>query len=566
MLAGKITVGRTLFLAVLRHYEDLESGPARGLVFVPGCGQHAIDTIEKFFVHTKGPLARKPILLDPWQRFWTAVLYGWRWAATGLRRFTRGYEKVARKNGKSTWKGPQAFHLFAMDGEAGAEVYTMATTRAQAMTVFGPVFSNLKRWAARSPGVKRSFKIYEGLNQERIVMGDAVFAPLPSNAENLDGINPSVVIYDELHAAKSREQWDVMESALGARAQPLMSAITTAGFILDGICVEMENYLVSVLEGRRDDDALFGYCYDLDVDDDPFDERVWPKANPGLGMSKTWEYMRTQARKAKALPSALVNFLTKDLNRWVNSADGWLDISVWDKGGKVPFTPALMARLKGRRCYGGLDLAATLDLTAFALVFPPDDDDGEWYVVVQHWCPQAKVDTQEHDDAAPYKRWQAEGWLTATEGNVTDYAPVKAAVLQARQDYDLVEIGFDVWNARQLINELMELELPMVEVPQNTGGMYPGSKALEVLVYANKLQHGGNPVLRWCASNVALLFDTNGNFRPDKKKSKLNGRIDGIVATVIALTRAAASEQQSSFWETVSAENQVANFWQKHGV
>ncbi|RZI79503.1 MAG: terminase large subunit [Rubrivivax sp.] len=553
MLRGQITVGRTLYLSVLRHYEDLESGPARGLAFVPACGQHVIDTIEKFFTHTKGPLARKPILLDPWQRFWTAVLYGWRRADTGLRRFSRGYEKVARKNGKSTWKGPQAFHLFALDGEAGAEVYTMATTRAQAMTVFGPVFSNLKRWAAKSPGVKRSFKIYEGLNQERIVMGDGVFAPLPSNAENLDGINPSVVVYDELHAAKSREQWDVMESALGARDQPLMTAITTAGYILDGICVEMEKYLISVLEGVREDDALFGYCYDLDPDDDPFDEGVWPKANPGLGMSKKWDYMRTQARKAKALPSALVNFMTKDLNRWVNSSDGWFDITVWDKGGKRKATPDVLASLKGRKCYGGLDLASTRDLTALSLVFPPLGDDDDWVILVWHWCPLAKIETQEHDDAAPYRRWQDEGWLTGTDGNVTDYTPVKQKVLWAMHEFELVQLGFDKWNAQQLANELIELGAPLVEVPQNTGGMYPGSKKLEELVYAERVEHFGNPVLRWCASNVALLFDSNGNFRPDKKRSKLNGRIDGIVATVMALTRAVAVEEPSSFWESQGA-------------
>lgn len=537
VLRGEIVVGRLVYLAVLRHYEDLESGPARGLVFDPAKAWHVIRYIERFFVHIKGPLAGKAILLDPWQKFWTAVLYGWRWKATGLRRFTRGYEEVARKNGKSTWKGPQGAYLFMMDGEAGAEVYAVATTRAQAMTVFKPAFDNIKRWVKRSPGVKRSFKIYEGLNQEKVTMDTSVFAPIPANAENLDGLNPSAILFDELHAQKSRDVWDVMESALGARAAALMSAITTAGFILDGICVEIRGYLISVLEGTRQDDAFFGYVYTLDEDDDPFDEKVWIKANPGLGKSKTMDYMRTMARKAAALPSALVNFLTKDLNRWCNSAEGWFDIQVWDKCGRRKFSPDM---LKGRRCYGGLDLASTRDLTALSLVFPPDDgaDDEDWYVMVFHWCPQEKIDTQEHDDAAPYKRWQAEKWLTGTDGNVTDYAPVKQLILQAQQDFDLVELGFDKWNAQQLANDLMDMGVPLVEVPQNTGGMYPGSKKLEELVYSGQIQHGANPVLRYCAQNTALLFDSNGNFRPDKKRSKVNGRIDGVVATVMALSRA----------------------------
>ncbi len=521
-----------------RHYEDLRAGAARGLLFSPEHAWHVISFIEKFFVHIKGPLAGRPILLDPWQKFWTAVLYGWRLQADGSRRFRRGYEEVARKNGKSTWKAPQGVYLLGFSGEVGAEVYAVATTRAQAMTVFKPAFDNVKRWVRRSPGVARSFRIFNGLNQEKIEAGSSVFMPLPANADNLDGLNPSAILFDELHAQKTRDVWDVMETALGARRDPLLSAITTAGYVLDGICTEVRKYLISVLEGKRQDDSIFGYVYTLDDGDDPLDERNWIKANPGLGRSKTLDYMRGMARKAAALPSALANFLTKDLNVWGSGADSWFDITVWDKGGKK-FD---LEMLKGRRCYGGLDLASTRDLVALSLVFPPDEDGGEWYVLVWFWCPQAKIETQEKDDAANYRAWQQAGWLVGTPGDVTDYEPVKQQVLQACQDYDLVELGFDRWNALQLANDLMDKDVPLVEVPQNTGGMYPGSKKLEQLVYSRRLHHGGNPVLRYCASNVALLFDSNDNFRPDKKKSRANGRIDGIVATVMALSRAVAVE------------------------
>lgn len=533
VLRGDILTGRLVYLAVQRHYQDLIDAGKRGLVFVPAHGWHVIDFIEKFFVHIKGPLAGKPILLDPWQKFWTAVKYGWRRQVDGCRRFNRAYEEVARKNGKSTWTGPQGSYLHCMDGEIGAEVYAVATTRAQAMTVFKPAFDNVKRWVRRSPGVARSFKIFSGLNQEKIEMDTSVFAPLPAMAENLDGLNPSAILFDELHAQKTRDVWDVMESALGARAQPLLSAITTAGFILDGICTEVRGYLISVLEGKRQDDAFFGYVYTLDANDDPFDERNWPKANPGLGCSKTLEYMRGMARKAAALPGAKVNFLTKDLNIWCNSADGWFAADVWDRGAKK-FDPEM---LRGRRCFGGLDLASTRDLTAYALLFPPEEPGEAWHVLVWFWCPQAKVDAQEQDDAAPYKRWVQEGWLTPTPGDVTDYGPVRQQILRTLGEYDVVDIGFDRWNAQQLCNELLEAGVPLVEIPQNTGGMGPGSKLLEMLVYGRQLQHGGNPALRYCAMNVALLFDTNGNYRPDKKKSQLNGRIDGIVAAVMAASR-----------------------------
>ncbi len=537
MLRNEISTGRYTYLAVVRHYRDLQEAGARGLVFMPSYSWHMIQFIERFFVHIKGPLAGKPILLDPWQKFWTAVKYGWRHADDQRRRFTRAYEEVARKNGKSTWTGPQGAYLFSMDGEAGAEVYAVATTRKQAMSVFKPAFDNIKRWARRSPGVKRSFKIHEGLNQESVQMDASVFAPLPANADSLDGLNPSAVLFDELHAQADRDVWDVMESALGARRHPLLSAITTAGFILNGICVEVRGYLVSVLDGKRLDDDLFGYIYTPDVGDDPYDERNWIKANPGLGRSKTWDYMRAQARKAKALPGARANFLTKDLNIWCNNAEGWFDIQVWDKGGK-PFNRDM---LKGRRCFGGLDLASVRDLTAFVLVFPPLEGETTVHILAWFWAPESKQD-EEADDEANYRQWAEEGWLTLTPGNVTDYGVVHDVVVQAGTDYEIEQLGFDDWNAQQLVNDLLAADLPMVNIPQNTGGMGPGSKELERLVYGGLLAHGGNPVLRYCAGNVSLLFDTNGNYRPNKKASKENGRIDGIVAAVMALGRMAAPD------------------------
>ncbi|UDF33508.1 UNVERIFIED_ORG: terminase large subunit [Shinella sp. XGS7] len=533
---------------MLRHYEDLRTCAARGLYFSPECAWHVISFIERFFVHTKGPLANKPILLDPWQKFWTAVFYGWRRQSDHLRRFSRGYEEVARKNGKSTWKAPQAVYLFMMDGEVGAEVYAVATTREQAMTVFKPAFTNVKRWRRFSPGMARSLRVMEGLNQERIELGNdsSVFRPLPANAENLDGLNPHATIYDELHAAKQRDVWDVMETAMGARLQPVLSAITTAGFVLDGICTDVRNYVISILEGRRKDDSFFGYIYTLDPGDDPLDERNWIKANPGLGRSKTLEYMRGMARKAAALPSALVNFKTKDLNIWCGAPDGWLDMLRWDACGK-PFDREM---LRGRKCFGGLDLAAIRDLIAFFLIFPPEDPDGDWFVLCEFWCTSETIAEKEKDDAAPYRKWADKGWIRIVPGAVHDYQDVRRAILDAKREYDLAELGFDRWNALEVANDMLAAEVQMVEVPQNTGGMYPGAKLIETLVYAGRLRHGGNPVLRYCIDNTSMLFDSNGNYRPDKRKTRPNGRIDGTVAGCMAGSRAlAASPEAQSFWE-----------------
>ncbi|SMG09616.1 terminase large subunit [Paraburkholderia susongensis] len=531
--------GEFEYRAVLRHYQDLRRGWKRGLVFRPDYAWHCIDHIQSHFVHVAGPKAGQLLLLDEWQLFWTAVLIGWRHADTHLRRFRTGYEEVARKNGKSTWKAGQADYLFLMDREPGPQTYVVATTRAQAMNVFKPALVNYVRRASRSPRLRRMLKIAEGRNQERISTRTGVFEPLPAaNALALDGLNPSLVVVEEFHAHPTREVWDVMTSAVGGRAQPLVSAITTAGYILDGICVEIRKYLISVLRGQLVDDSFFGYIYTIDEGDDPFDERVWRKANPGLGTAKFVEAMRATARRAKVFPSARANFLTKDLNVWVNSALSWFELSVWDKGGRA-FD---REQLHGRRCFGALDMSSTRDLTTFVLLFPPDegdgsdDDEGEWFLLVRVFVPRAKLEEQLENDMAPYADWEAQGWLTVTEGNVTDYSAVREAIVDDCAPFDVVEFAYDKWNCMQLATELLELGVPMVEVPQNMAGLSPGAKLLERIVYGKRLRHGGNPVLRWCAGNVTLYIDSNENIKPNKKRS--GGRIDPIVATCMAATRA----------------------------
>ncbi|MEN7429663.1 terminase TerL endonuclease subunit [Chromobacterium sp. TRC.1.1.SA] len=537
-------------LAVERHYRDLQTAHKRGFFFSPAHAWHCIEFIQEWFVHTTGPLGGKPILLDGWQLFWTAVLIGWREVGEGkLRRFRTGYEEVARKNGKSTWMAPIGAYLWMMDEEEGAQVYTIATTRAQAMPVFKPAFANVKRWVRKSRRLARSIKIAEGANQEKLVLfgefGESIYEPLAANAESLDGKNPSCVLVDELHAHKDRKVWDVMISALGARLHPLVNAITTAGFILDGICIELRSYLIKVLRGEVVDDRMFGVIYTIDEGDDPYSADVWIKANPSLGSAKTFAYMKEQAGRAKVLPSARANFLTKDLNVFVGDALSWFDMQVWDKGSKK-FDPEI---LKGRRCFGGLDLASTRDITAFVLLFPPPDgdEDGDWYVLVWAWVPQAKLDAAEQDSGSDYKAWARAGWLTVTEGDVTDYEAVREVIEQAWQDFDVEEIAFDTWNCTHLANQLLEKDIPMVKLPQNFAGLSPGAKQLERMVYGKRLRHGGNPLLRWCAGNVTLMIDSNENIKPDKKRSQ--GRIDPIVAICSAATRAMTHLDESAHLE-----------------
>lgn len=540
VLKGEIITGRLLYLAVVRHYRDLLDGAKRGLYFSPWHVNHFLEFCENYFQHIEGPLAGKKLVLEPWQVFWSAVEFGWRKESNQLRRFTRSYGEVARKAGKSTWTAAKALYLFLMDKEVGAKVYTGATTRAQAMTVFNPAFANVKRWARESPAMASSIKIHEGLNQERLTMGASVLAPLASNADAMDGLNPHAFFYDELHAAKNDKLWNVVETAMGARAQPFLGAITTGGFILDGICADLRKYAEEILEGRIVDDSFVAYIYCMDAGDDPFDEYNWYKSNPGLGVNKSLQYMRDMAKKAKFLPGILRNWLVKDLNEWLASALGWLDLAVWD-GQRATINES---DLIGRRCIAGLDLSAVRDLTCAAYLFAPAEGSDVWDLLTFFWCPEAGIEQRGDDDKAPYEKWAKEKWLIPTPGDVVDYSAVIEHAKAMHAKFNIVDFGYDDWSAHHVVPALVAAGLPMVEVRQNMAEMHPGSRQLERLLFGKKIRHNGNPVMRWCVSNATLIYDTNGNFRPDKRPGNLRGRIDGVAATVIGLSRAVTPEEK----------------------
>lgn len=536
MLEGRIVVCEATYLAVWRHYDDLQKAPKRGLNFSPAHARHCIEFFPQFLVHIEGPLGSQPFHLDGWQMFFTALLVGWR-NADGTRRFRTGYIEVARKNGKSTWMAGLGLYFTRFDREPGANVHSVATKQEQALEIFDPASLMVKR----SRMLSAVLRVFDSRKRITSVDGSCIFSPLSSDANTLDGLNPSIVLVDELHAHKTRQVWDVMRSAMGARRHPLMLAVTTAGFIPYGICTEQRAYLLRILKGEVEDDTYFGVIFTLDEGDDWRKEENWGKANPSLGTAKSLAYLRSEAKAAAEVPSQLNNFLTKELNVWCNQAEAWFDIVVWDKG-KKPFDPASLA---GRECYGGIDLASTTDLAAFVLVFPPVEGDPTWYVLPWIFCPAENIELRARRDKVLYPSWVQSGHLIATPGNVTDYEAIRQTIHLAREKYDIREIGFDSWNATHLTNQLQEDGLLMVKMMQNFGNLSAPSKRLEELVFSGKIRHGGHPVLRWCAGNVTLLRDSNGNYRPDKGKS--TERIDPIVATIMAIGRAIAYIDQGAF-------------------
>lgn len=525
MLRGEITVGRQTFLAVKRHYVDLRKAAKRGLWFDPARAAYVIDFFPKFLRHIRGEHTGKPITLEPWQQFWRAVQFGWR-RADGTRRFRQWYEEVARKNGKSTTLSGIGLHLAAFDGEPGAKVYTAATKLEQAKITHGDAV--LMR--DFSPGLKRLFQSH---HNRLFVKGTAnEFVPLGADAKTLDGLDPHGAIIDELHAHKTRELWDVIVSAMGARREPMLTTITTAGFNQYGICYEQRQLLIDILEGRHANDSIGGVIYTLDEGDDWTDERLWIKANPNLGVSVRLAYLREQVALAKHVIAQQVNVLTKNLNIWCQQDDRWLDVvEVWDPC-SAPFD---IEQLEGRVCYGGLDLSTETDLTAFVLVFEPTPEDPRVFVVPYFFVPADNIEKRAKVDRVPYPKWASEGFLEATPGNVVDYERVRKVINQCAERFDLREIAYDPWNASHLVTQLTGDGRTMVKLGQNLGNLSAPTKRLEGLLLSKHLAHGGHPVLRWNAENVALLRDSNGNYRPHKGKSR--ERIDGIAGLLNALNR-----------------------------
>ncbi len=527
---GEILAGRLVILAAERHLRDLRLAGERGLYFDTAEADRAIDWY-RWLNHTKGKWAGQPIVLEPWQQFCTGSVFGWLRKADGLRRFREAYEEVCRKNGKSTRAAGTALYLLIADGEPGPEVYSAATKRDQAKIVF----NDAKAMVKASAPLRRRVKLY--LNS--IVLPDGgKFVPLGSATDTLDGLNVSGAVIDELHAHKDRRAYDVIDTATGSRAQPLMYVITTAPSEPESICYEVYEYCVQVLEGVITDDELFAFIAMIDKGDDWSDPACWPKANPNLGISTTVEDLERKARKARARPAAQAAFRRKHCGEKVEGGDKMFEVGVWDACGAAYDAESL----QGRDCFAGLDLSTRLDIAAFVLLFPPTERNGLWPLLCWFFYPADNIAEATKRDRAPYHAWVEAGHIIATPGNVIDYGVIVDTIVAAGADYSIQEFGIDPWNAANVETELQAEGFEVRMMRQGTITMGGPTKDFEALVVSGRLRHFGNPVLRWMADNVKLRADRNDNRMPDKKASRK--RIDGIVAAVMAKGRADAHKDE----------------------
>lgn len=544
VINGKIVACRWVRLACERHVHDLKHAHERGLYFDPDAAGYVLNFIG-MLRHSKGKWGRglgEFIHLEPWQQFIIWVGFGWK-RADGMRRFRVIYLEVARKNGKSTMSAGLGLYLAFADGEPGAEVYSAATKRDQARIVHKEAI----RMVRKNSGLRKYIKIYkDNLNLE---LTASKYEPLGADSDSTDGLNIHGVVADELHAWKSREMWDVLETATGSREQPMIIAITTAGVDRRSVCYEKHEYTRKVLEGWGDgsfeDDTWFGMIYTLDEGDDWRDESVWIKANPNLGVSKYFDDLQMKAKRSEQMPAALANFQRRELNVWVQGEIKWMPMDEWRKcGGDVPALE-LPKKLEGMMCYGGLDLSSTSDITAFLMVFPSEDDYID--VVCRFWIPEDNMEIRSRDDGLHYKKWVEQGYIEATPGNVIDYDWIFDQIERDADRFEISQSAFDRWGAARVVQVLEKKGMTMVQFGQGFASMNPPMKELERLVLGRKIRHGNNPVLTWMADNVVARMDPAGNIKPDKERS--GEKIDGIVALIMALDLALRHPEERSVYE-----------------
>ncbi len=534
---GEILVCEYVRLAVERYYADLDRALDKGWYFDKKAAMRAIHFIEKL-KHTKGEWAGQRFRLEPWQQFVLWNIFGWK-NADGTRRFRYAYIEIARKNGKTALSAGIGLYMLFADGESRPEVYSAATVKDQAKICFSDAVEIVKATDLKNYLTPyRNSIVYE--------LKGGTMKPLSSDYGTHDGLNPSCGIIDEFHAHKDSGMFDVIKSAFGARRQPLMFIITTAGFDKSGVCYAYRENVIKVLRGVNEDDSLFGIIYTLDDKSEWDDPKMWIKANPNLGVSLSADYLADQVKDAKNRPEAVRNVMTKNVDLWVDAERTWILDDVWQKciGTTDP------ADLKGCACWGGLDLSNVSDITAYVLLFHEND---RFQLLPHFWIPEEKMLEKVSKENINYDKWVAEGYVTVTPGNVIDYDFVKADILRIVADYDLRTSAYDRWNSSQTIIDLQNEGMECNPFGQGYGSMSAPTKEFEKLVLTGKIEHFGNPVLRWMLASTLVKTDPAGNIKLDKEKS--TQKIDGIVAAIMALGE----------WMTAQADDE-SNPYENRGL
>lgn len=482
----------------------------------------------KCLCHTKGTWAGKNFELIDWQEQIIRDVFG-TIKANGYRQFNTAFIEVPKKNGKSELAAAVALLLLCGDGEQRAEIYGCAADRNQAKIVFD-VAVDMVRFC---PALEKRVKITESQKTIEYLPTKSKYQVLSADVANKHGFNTHGVIFDELHTQPNRKLYDVMIQGSGdARMQPLYFLITTAGNNTESICYEVHQKALDIISGRKIDPTFYPVIFGAGMDEDWTDPKVWKKANPSLGETIGIDKVQAACDSAKQNPGEENAFRQLRLNQWVKQSIRWMPMDKWDKCSFAVNEDDL----EGRVCYGGLDLSSTTDITAFVLVFPPTDEDDKYIILPYFWVPEESLDLRVRRDHVPYDVWERQGFLQTTEGNVIHYGFIEKFIENLGERFNIREIAFDRWGAIQMVQNLEGMGFTVVPVGQGFKDMSPPTKELMKLTLEERLAHGGHPVLRWMMDNIFIRTDPAGNIKPDKEKS--TEKIDGAVATIMALDRA----------------------------
>lgn len=524
--AGRIPAGKYHRLACERHLADRAREGRRGFPY-----RLELPHAERFFRfasqlrHYKGRQWKgKYFDPTPCQLFRLGSVFGWRHQRTGYRRFTTAYNELPRKNGKTFEASIVGLYANFFEGEAGAEGYCIATKRQQACRVY----DDMARLVTASGLRSRIQVLKRNMHREQTA---CKFEPLGADADSTDGLNPHVVVTDELHAMKTRALLDVMESSFGSRVNPLHYQITTAGADPLSPCGQQHDYAVNILERTFADEAteaFFCFIAHADVTDDWLDEQTWRKANPHYGVSVVPDELQKEALKAKHMAGAEAEFKRKRLNLWVHAETPWLSLEGWRRGQTTDWTPADLA---GEPCWIGIDLSSKIDLTAVVLVFRPTETRVSWRLVVRCLTPADTLANRARRDRAPYESWVEKGLLLTNPGNRIDQRRVRDLVHEAATQFEVQAVGIDPWNAGNLVTELTEDGFLVAEVPQTFPQMSQPSKDFEADVLDGLVDANDHELMTWCVGNVVVSHDNKENIYPTKRRSR--GRIDPVIAALI---------------------------------
>lgn len=514
--SGKILVSKK----ILKQYEKIIydlNNPGKYHFDIKKANR-PIQFIETFCKHSKGQWAGKPVILDLWQKALIQTIFGFV-DDKGFRKYREVFIVVARKNGKSTLLSAIGLYMLFADGEGGAQVCCVASKKDQAKIVF----EEAKNMVAQSKLLKKHIRKRKG--DLYVDLTFSTFEPLTSDSNTLDGLNMHCGILDEVHAWKDRNVYDVSKQSMGARQQPLLISISTAGFVRENIYDSLYEHSENNLNGLINDERFISFIYELDSRKEWINPKAYIKANPGLGTIKSQEYLDEQVKRAKNDKSYLPTVLTKDFNIRETAVGAWLSFEVVDN--KSTFETK---NLSGCYGIGGVDLSSVGDLTCASCLIRKNN---ELYLAQMYFIPEEKAKRKEEEDHVPYKLWKEQGYIKFCHGTMVNFSDVTDWFNELRDKYKIytVWVGYDPWGAAQWIEEMKQNGYVLEEVIQGAKTMSTPMKILAADLEAKKLNYNNNPILKWCLTNTQKEVDKNDNIRPVKGKNAKQ-RIDGAVSLI----------------------------------